>query len=78
MIDPLNLAPSRRGYLSDDIVQRLVSLILEQGLTPGDKLPSERELMSRLSVGRSSLREAVRTLSALGIVDVRVGSAADR
>jgi GntR family transcriptional repressor for pyruvate dehydrogenase complex len=74
LTDPLNLGPSRRGYLTDDIVQRLVSLILEEGLKPGDKLPSERELMGRLSVGRSSLREAVKTLSALGIVDVRVGS----
>lgn len=74
MIDAPSLAPSRRGLLTDDIVKRLVSLVLDEGLKPGDKLPSERELMVRLGVGRSSLREAVRTLAALGIVDVRVGS----
>ncbi len=74
MIDSLTLAPERRGLLTDDIVKRLVSLILEEALRPGDKLPSERELMVRLGVGRSSLREAVRTLAALGVIDVRVGS----
>ena len=40
------------------------------GLKPGDQLPPERELVSRLSVGRSSLREALKILSALGAVDV--------
>src|SRR5262249_39354294 len=40
----------------------------------GDKLPSEQELMARLAVGRSSLREAVKTLAALGVVEVAVGS----
>lgn len=74
MIETLTLAPGRRELLTDDIVKRLVGLILDAGLRPGDKLPSERELMVRLSVGRSSLREAVRTLAALGVVDVRVGS----
>jgi DNA-binding FadR family transcriptional regulator len=74
LLDPISLAPGRRELLTDDIVRRLVNLILEAGLRPGDKLPSERELMARLGVGRSSLREAVRTLAALGVVDVRVGS----
>jgi GntR family transcriptional repressor for pyruvate dehydrogenase complex len=74
VLDSLSLAPARRSSLTDDIVERLVGLILEEGLVPGDKLPSERELMVRLGVGRSSLREAVKTLSALGLVDVRVGS----
>jgi DNA-binding FadR family transcriptional regulator len=44
------------------------------GLTPGDKLPSERELMKRLAVGRSSLREAIKGLSTLGIIEVAAGS----
>jgi DNA-binding FadR family transcriptional regulator len=74
MIDAPSLAPGRRGLLTDDIVRRLVGLVLDEGLKPGDRLPSERELMVRLGVGRSSLREAVKTLAALGIVDVRVGS----
>jgi DNA-binding FadR family transcriptional regulator len=74
MVDMLTLGPGRRELLTDDIVKRLVNLILDSGLRPGDKLPSERELMVRLGVGRSSLREAIRTLGALGVVEVRVGS----
>jgi DNA-binding FadR family transcriptional regulator len=74
MVDTLTLGPGRRELLTDDIVKRVVNLILDAGPRPGDKLPSERELMVRLGVGRSSLREAIRTLAALGVVEVRVGS----
>ena len=42
-------------------------------MKPGDKLPSEHELMTHFSVGRSSLREAVKVLSAIGLVEVSVG-----
>jgi DNA-binding FadR family transcriptional regulator len=69
----LDLAPIERTSVADEIVKRLVHLILEGRLKPGDKLPSERELMQRLSVGKSSLREAVKTLRALGVIDVAVG-----
>jgi GntR family transcriptional repressor for pyruvate dehydrogenase complex len=74
MIDSPYLAPIQRTTVSEEIVKRLVSLILDAGLRPGDKLPSERELMARLAVGRSSLREAIKTLRALGIVKVTGGS----
>src|SRR5262249_8477529 len=63
-------APITRTTVADEIVKRLVDLILEGRLKPGDKLPSERELMDRLAVGRSSLREAIKTLRAIGVVDV--------
>ncbi|HEY3110568.1 MAG TPA: FadR/GntR family transcriptional regulator [Chloroflexota bacterium] len=63
-----------RSSLADDIAQRVVDLILDEGLRPGDKLPSERELMARLSVGRSSLREAIKSLTAFGVIEVAVGS----
>lgn len=43
-------------------------------LTPGDRLPPERELMAALGVGRSSIREAVSQLSALGVLETRIGS----
>jgi GntR family transcriptional regulator, transcriptional repressor for pyruvate dehydrogenase complex len=68
-----HLAPITRTTVTDEIVKRLVNLILDEGLKPGDKLPPERELMVRLSVGRSSLREAIKTLSAVGVVEVSVG-----
>jgi len=74
LLESLRPQTVRRGAVTDEAVAALVSLILDRGLRPGDKLPSERELMAQLSVGRSSLREAIRTLSALGMVEVAVGS----
>ncbi len=67
------LATTTRTSVTDEVVKRLVSLILEEGLRPGNKLPSERELIKRLGVGRSSLREAISRLSAIGVVDVLAG-----
>jgi GntR family transcriptional regulator, transcriptional repressor for pyruvate dehydrogenase complex len=68
-----HLQPIPRTDLTQEIVKRLVSLIADDGLKPGDRLPPERELITQLSVGRSSLREAIGILSALGVVRVAVG-----
>jgi GntR family transcriptional regulator, transcriptional repressor for pyruvate dehydrogenase complex len=73
MMRSRHLGPIPRTNLTEEIVARLVSLILEEGLRPGDKLPSVRELVEQFSVGRSSLREAIRILSAIGVIDVSVG-----
>ncbi|HEX8589958.1 FadR/GntR family transcriptional regulator [Pseudomonas sp.] len=48
-------------------------LIAEQGYVPGDSLPSQRDLAIRLGVSRASLREALSSLSALGLVSVQPG-----
>ncbi len=71
--EPLELAPIERTTVVDEIVKRLESLIRERRLKPGDKLPSERELMHQLGVGRSSLREAIKALRAIGVIEVSVG-----
>ncbi len=55
------------------IVHQLKEMISNDGLQPGDKLPSERELSDRLSVGRSSVREALRALELLGLIETRRG-----
>jgi GntR family transcriptional regulator, transcriptional repressor for pyruvate dehydrogenase complex len=67
------IAPIARATVTDQIVERMTAFILDAKLRPGDKLPSERDLMVQLGVGRSSLREAIKTLSAIGIVDVQIG-----
>jgi GntR family transcriptional repressor for pyruvate dehydrogenase complex len=54
-------------------VEKIRRDIEEAGLAPGTKLPTERELMDQMRVSRSSLREALRVLSTLGLVDVRHG-----
>ena len=46
---------------------------MQSDLKPGDKLPAERELTESLRVGRSSLREAVKALRAVGAIDVVAG-----
>ncbi|CAG9619615.1 FadR/GntR family transcriptional regulator [Sutcliffiella rhizosphaerae] len=56
-----------------EIVKKIRSIIMEDGLTTGDKIPSERELSDRLHVGRSSVREALRALELLGLIETRRG-----
>lgn len=56
-----------------EIVKHLRELIKEENIKPGDKLPSERVLSERLNVGRSSVREALRSLELLGIIESRHG-----
>lgn len=53
--------------------QEIMELILERGLVPGDPLPTEHELVEVLGVGRNTVRESLKVLQALGIVDVRHG-----
>ena len=58
--------------MSQNIVQQLMELIINGTLARGDKLPSEKQLMEMFGVGRSTLREAIRALVALGLIEVRV------
>lgn len=51
-------------------------MIFRGDLKPGDRLPSEQEMMEKLGVGRSSVREAIRSLSMMDLVDVRQGNGA--
>jgi DNA-binding FadR family transcriptional regulator len=52
----------------------LVEFVERSDLKPGSRLPAERELMSALGVGRSTIREVIRKFQALGIIDSRKGS----
>jgi GntR family transcriptional repressor for pyruvate dehydrogenase complex len=67
-------SPIPRANLTEEIVTRIISLITELGMKPGDKLPTERELAARFRVGRSSIRETVKILSAIGIVRIAAGA----
>ena len=68
-----HLDPIGKMTVVDEIVERLMGLIIDENLKPGDKLLTERELMERLAVGRSSLREAIKTLCALGVLEIKRG-----
>ncbi|MGG0644749.1 GntR family transcriptional regulator [Sporosarcina gallistercoris] len=66
-----NTRPSSKRFL--DIVSDLRTIIKEEGAVIGDKLPSERVLADRLQVGRSTIREALRSLELLGLIETRRG-----
>ncbi len=61
----------RQSKVSEDIVEQIKDLIRDGALKPGEKLPSERQLAQMLEVGRSSLREAINSLSMMGLVEVK-------
>jgi GntR family transcriptional repressor for pyruvate dehydrogenase complex len=66
-------APIGRKAVSELVVQRILDLIKNGQLTPGEKLPSERDLSGILDVSRPTIREALRALSILGVLEIRHG-----
>ncbi len=62
-----------RDAASTEVSRRLLSYLLSGAVEPGEKIPSERSLAATLGVGRYVIREAVKTLRLLGLVDVRQG-----
>jgi DNA-binding FadR family transcriptional regulator len=67
------LAPGayRPGY--ELAAEQILQLIVESGLAPGDRMPTENELAARLGTSRTVVREAVKILSALGRVSAQKG-----
>lgn len=66
--------PLRGPALSETIRNYVKQYILDHGLNGGDPLPPETQLAQELGVGRSSVREAIKALQSLGIVEVRHGN----
>jgi len=64
----------REERLADKVAELLKKAILSGQLEPGDRLPPERILGERFGVSRTVIREAVRSLAAKGLVEVRSGS----
>jgi GntR family transcriptional repressor for pyruvate dehydrogenase complex len=63
-----------RSTLPEEIANRLLKLIQEQELRPGDKLPAERNLARMMDVSRPVVREALRALAVMRVVDIRRGN----
>ncbi len=63
----------RRNKVYEEVAKQIERLILQK-LQPGDKLPSERELAEMLQVSRSSIRDAIRSLELMGLVEPRQGA----
>jgi GntR family transcriptional repressor for pyruvate dehydrogenase complex len=67
------LSRIERVSATEAVVDQMISLIRRGDLRPGDKLPSEFELMEMLGVGRSTLREAKQVLISLGLIEAYPG-----
>ena len=65
--------PIRKSGVAEEISARLLKMIKDKQLLPGEKLPAERELAAMLQVSRPSLREALRALAIMNIIEIRQG-----
>ena len=64
----MKAAPLQQRRLSDDIIARIETLILEGSFRAGERLPGERALAEEFGVSRPSLREAIQKLVARGLL----------
>jgi GntR family transcriptional repressor for pyruvate dehydrogenase complex len=67
------LTPTR---LSDDVTDQIRRLIISEDVSEGARLPSERDLAERFGASRPTVSQALRTLSLMGLVEIRRGSGA--
>lgn len=63
----------KSNKVSEHIVEQIRNAIFEGRLKPGDKLPSEKELIKHFHVSKATLREALRSLEILGFLEIRKG-----
>jgi DNA-binding GntR family transcriptional regulator len=69
-----SFAKAKRVRSFDDVVEQVRRSIADGAIGAGERLPSERELAEQFGVSRATLREALRALEALGILEIRLGA----
>ncbi len=69
----MELSPIKSTRIYQEIVRQVKGMIAEGRLKSGDQLPPERELAEKFVVSRTSVREALRALESLGLVEIRPG-----
>jgi len=69
----IELGPIKSTRIYEEIVRQVKQLIAEGRLKTGDRLPPERELAEKFVVSRTSVREALRALESLGLIEIRAG-----
>ncbi|HBP38849.1 MAG TPA: GntR family transcriptional regulator [Clostridiales bacterium] len=67
------LTPVKKTRLYEEIVKQILDKIKTGELKPGDRLPTERDLALQLKVSRTAIREALRSMELMGLIDSRVG-----
>lgn len=69
----MTFQPIKTKKIYEEIMEQIRRMIAGGDLQPGDRLPSERDLSETLGVSRTSVREALTALEALGIIDIKPG-----
>src|ERR1700687_6338775 len=72
----MNFPAIKRRRLYEDVASGLEQMIRDGEFSPGDQLPSERDLMKHFGVGRPAVREALFHLRKMGVVELRSGERA--
>lgn len=70
----LPIEPVERNPLYKQVLDRIRALVDAGSITPGDRLPPERDLAAQLGISRTSLRQALSALEALGVLEIRHGA----
>lgn len=72
--DRATFVRAKRVRSFDDVVEQVRRSIADGAISAGQRLPSEREMAEQFGVSRATLREALRALEALGILEIRLGA----
>jgi GntR family transcriptional repressor for pyruvate dehydrogenase complex len=72
-MDPTVASSAQRHTLPAHVARHILELVTREGLRPGDRVPSEVQIGRDLQVSRGSVREAYRSLAALGILEIESG-----
>src|ERR1035437_7299774 len=67
------VAPIERSKLTTSVFERLLSYVVRGSWKPGDRIPPERDLCQQLGIARTSLREALKAMELVGMLNSRVG-----
>lgn len=76
VVDLSGIEPVTVTRLSDDVADKIRRLIISESVSEGSRLPSERDLAERFGASRPTVSQALRTLSLMGLVEIRRGSGA--
>ncbi|MFW6269335.1 MAG: FadR/GntR family transcriptional regulator [Bacillota bacterium] len=66
-------SPINNDSVVNTVLNRIKEALINGELKPGEKLPSEQKFSEKMNIGRSTVREAIKMLEALGVVDIRRG-----
>src|SRR5664280_2693374 len=67
------VAPIERSKLTTSVFEKLLSYVVGGDWKPGDRIPPERDLCQQLGIARNSLREALKAMELIGMLESRVG-----